>query len=355
MHFGSDNESGASPRVLEALARANDGAESAYGDDAYTRRAVEALKDVFRCDLDAFFVSTGTAANGLALSCLVQPWQSILCHAQAHVLLDESTGPELFTGGARLLPISAGDGKLRPDHLARHFETAGSHPPHNPVAAALSVTQVSENGLVYTPEELAALCGEAHRRGLTVHMDGARFSNAVAALGCAPADISWKAGVDVLCLGASKNGALAAESVIFFKRDLAATFAHRRKRAGHLASKGRFLGAQFLGWLEGGHWLELARRANERAAELGKGLASLSGVRLAWPVQANEVFAVVPKGWAEEMRAAGAVFFDWYPDVLPPGPPLEKGETLVRFVASFSTEASSVQKFISRARGHPIP
>lgn len=239
---------------------------------------------------------------------------------------------------------------MEPRHLARYFETAGDHAPHNPAAGALSVTQASENGLVYAPEELNALCTAAHGRGLSVHMDGARFANAVAALGCAPAEISWKAGVDVLCLGASKGGALGAEAVIFFKKGLSESFVHQRKRSGHLVSKGRFLGAQFAAWLEKGHWLELAGRANGRAAALAKGLAGLSGVRLAWPVQANEVFAVVSRRWAAGLRAAGAEFFDWYPGALPGSETLKAGEVVVRFVTSFATEEAAVERFLAAAR-----
>jgi threonine aldolase len=348
--FGSDNQTGASAPVMEMICKANAGHAFSYGDDEWTARAVETLKEVFQCDLDAFFVSSGTAANSLALSCLAQPWESVLCHSQAHILLDESTAPEFFTGGARLIGISQGEGKLEMKHLDRYFRTAGAHAPHNPLARVLSLTQASENGLVYTPEEIGTLTEEARRRGITVHMDGARFSNAVAALGCAPADIAWKAGVDVLCLGATKNGALAAEAVLFFKRGLAAPFMHRRKRSGHLLSKGRFFGAQFQGWLQGGHWLELAGRANARAARLAGGLSVLPGVRLAWPTQANEVFVVMPRTLADGLRAAGAEFYDWYPEALPVGHSLRDGEIFARLVTSFVTEVETVDAFLSLAR-----
>jgi threonine aldolase len=226
MQFGSDNQTGASARVLDTLALANAGHTPGYGDDRWTGRAVDALKEAFQCDLEAFFVSTGTAANALALSCLVKPWESVLCHAHAHVMLDESTAPEFFAG-ARLVGISRGDGKLSAEHVARYFRTAGTHVPHSPRAGALSIAQATELGLVYTAHELAALTAAAHQQGLTVHMDGARFSNAVAALGCAPADISWKAGVDVLCLGATKNGALAAPSSLFTVESAPATWYRR--------------------------------------------------------------------------------------------------------------------------------
>ena len=246
------------------------------------------------CDLDAFFVATGTAANALALSCMVKPWETILCHDQSHVILDESTAPEFFAGGARVRGISRGDERLEACHLEAYFRSGYVEEPHNSRAAAVSVAQASENGIVHTPAELTALCETAHRHGLHVHMDGARFSNAVASLGCAPADVTWRAGVDVLTLGATKNGALAAEAVIFFRKELAAEFIHRRKRSGHLLSKGRLFGAQFVGWLERGHWLELARHANKKAAELAEGIAAVPGIRVVRPAQANEIFVVMP-------------------------------------------------------------
>ncbi|HEY6572534.1 MAG TPA: low specificity L-threonine aldolase [Candidatus Eisenbacteria bacterium] len=350
MQFGSDNQTGASPRVLETLTRANAGHTHGYGHDEWTERAVAALRELFACDLEAFFVATGTAANALALSSLVKPWETILCHDQAHVILDESTAPEFFGGGSRIRGISRGDGKLEARHLERYFRSGWVEIPHNSRAGAVSVSQASENGLVQTPAELASLCSLAHEHGLKVHMDGARFSNAVASLGCAPADVTWKAGVDVLCLGATKNGALAAESVIFFRPELAEEFIHRRKRAGHLLSKGRLFGAQFAGWLEGGYWLELARHANAQAARLAGGLSSVPGLRIVWPVEANELFVVMPKETAQRLKAAGAEFYEWYLDALPPGSRLEAGETFIRLVTSFATTDAHVDEFCAVAR-----
>jgi threonine aldolase len=350
MHFRSDNQTGASDRVLDALARANRGDTAGYGGDQWTAKAIEYLKETFEHDLEAFFVVTGTAANSLALSCLVQPWQAVLSHAQAHVINDESTAPEFFSGGARLVPIARGAGKMTADHVHEHFRGAGCHPPHNAQAAALSVTQATELGLVYEPEELQSLCEAAHAHGLAVHMDGARFANAVAALGCAPADISWRAGVDTLCLGATKNGALAAEAVLFFMKGLAEQFVHRRKRSGHLLSKGRLFGAQFAGWLQDGHWLELAAHANEQAARLAVELAAIPGVRLAWPVQANELFVIVPSVLAERLREAGAEFYDWDRAALPAGTALGEHETLIRMVTSFATRNRDVERFCGLAK-----
>ena len=223
MYFGSDNQTGASSQVLNMLTEANHDYTHGYGDDRWTHQAIDALKTLFECDLDAYFVATGTAANSLALSCMVQPWESILCHDSAHIILDESTAPEMFTGGARMVPISKGEGKINPVQLNQYVQKTGTDYPHNVRPAALSITQASESGLVYTPTEVAALSVAAKASGLSFHMDGARFANAVASQQCTPAELSWKAGVDVLCLGATKCGALSAEVVIFFNKDLAHT------------------------------------------------------------------------------------------------------------------------------------
>lgn len=355
MNFGSDNQTGASAQVMAALAACNEGHEHSYGGDRWTARAVAALRDTFGCDLAAYFVPTGTAANCLALACLAKPWQTILCHDQSHVLLDELTAPEFFSGGARPIGISRSAGKLEPHHLAEYFARAGGDAPHNAAASALTVTQSSENGLVYAPAEIAALAEAARRHGLRLHVDGARFANAVAALGCQPADISWRAGVDVMSLGATKNGALGAEAVIFFDRTLAAAFEWRRKRAGHLVSKSRFIAAQFVGWLDSGHWLQLAQHANAAARRLAAGLAAVPGVRVVWPAQANEVFAAMPRTVSQALQDAGAEFHEWPASGLPPGTALAAGEVYVRLVASFLTEDRDVDALCAIAAAASAP
>jgi threonine aldolase len=338
MYFGSDNQTGASAQVLDMLTQANNEYTHGYGDDRWTEQAVEALKAVFECDLEAYFVPTGTAANSLALSCMVQPWEGILCHDSAHIILDESTAPELFTGGARMRPISQGEGKISPQHLQDYFQIIGTDYPHNVKAAALSITQASESGLVYTPSEVTALSAAAKDNGLSVHMDGARFANALASLGCTPAELTWKAGVDVLCLGATKCGALCAEVVIFFNKDLAQTFTHRRKRGGHLLSKGRLFGAQMVGWLKDNHWLDLAQHANSQATALAKQITAFDQLKLVWPVHSNELFVIMPKGLVDHLQAAGAEFYDWYVDTLPPNITLGEHEMFSRLVTSFITQ-----------------
>jgi threonine aldolase len=350
MQFGSDNQAGASQRVLDAIAVANAGHVHSYGNDPWTERAVESLRATFEFDLEAFFVSTGTAANSLSLACLVEPWEIILCHDHSHVLNDESTAPEFFSNGARLIGISGRNGKLEPKHLTEYFRLAGTEYPHNSRATALSLTQASENGLVYTPAEISALCSAAHDRNLKVHMDGARFANAVAAMKCAPADLSWRSGVDVLCLGATKNGALSAEVVLCFDKTIAEQFAHRRKRSGHLLSKSRFAGAQMHAWLKDDHWLELARHANKCAAALSEQLSKLPGVHITWPVVANEVFALLPKSMVDRLRAAGAEFYEWPLTGLPPNVNIASSETYVRLVTSFLTTEKEIAEFSAVAR-----
>ena len=352
MHFGSDNQAGASPQVLATVAQANEGYAHSYGDDEWTQRAEQMLRDVFERDLDAFFVATGTAANSLALACLTQPWQCVLCHEHAHIVNDESTAPEFFSGGARLIGISQGDGKLTPEHLQHFFSLASNDIPHSPRPSALSVTQITEDGLVYTAAELSKLCGEAHDKGLKVHMDGARFANAVAALGCAPADVTWKAGVDVLCLGATKNGALAAEVILCFDRTLAQSLMHRRKRAGHLLSKNRFVAAQFVGWFTDGHWLALARRANAAAHRLATALTAIPSIRLAWPAGGNELFVVMPGSLMKYLIENGAVFHQWPVHALPRGMVLAPDEAYVRLVTSFVTSDKDLDLFCELARSH---
>ena len=352
MYFGSDNQTGASSQVLAMLTQANSGYTHGYGDDQWTNQAVEALKTLFECDLEAYFVATGTAANSLALSCMVKPWESVLCHDSAHIILDESTAPELFTGGARMRSISQGEGKMSPKHLQDYLQTIGTDYPHNVRAAALSITQASESGLVYTPEQVSALSRMAKDNGLSVHMDGARFANAVASQQCTPAELSWKAGVDVLCLGATKCGALCAEVVIFFNKELADTFTHRRKRGGHLLSKGRLFGAQMVGWLKDDHWLDLAQHANTQATQLAKKIATFGCLQLVWPVESNELFVIMPKELAEHLQAAGAEFYDWYVDTLPPNITINENEIFARLVTSFITQDAQCEDFCELIRDY---
>jgi threonine aldolase len=297
--FRSDNVAGAPPAILAALAAANRGAESSYGDDAITRRLEARLGALFECDVAVFPVATGSAANALALASLTPGWGAVLCHEAAHIATDECGAPEFFTGGAKLVPLAGQDGKLQAQTVAPHL-ARDSRGVHHVQPAAVSLSQSTEAGTCYAPDEIAAIAEIGRRHGLKLHMDGARFANAVASLGCSPAELTWKAGIDVLTFGLTKNGALSAEAVVFFDPALAENFPYRRKRAGHLFSKMRFVSAQFEAQLTDGLWLELAAHANAMAARLGAGLAGLPGVRLLYPVQANEVFVAM-----SEARIAG--------------------------------------------------
>lgn len=345
--FGSDNQAGASEQVLDAIADAYRSHHDAYGADSITAAAVDALRETFDTDLTACFVSSGTAANMLALSTMVQPWDGVVCHHQAHILLDESTGPSLFTGGASMLPLPDRDLRLDPHRLATMLSRHPNDGPHNVRPRALSITQANECGQIHTVDEVAALAEVARERNLRVHMDGARFANAVAKLDVHPGDVTWRAGVDVLCLGASKNGAVAAEAIVFFDRDLALDVEYRLKRTGHLTSKARLYGAQFLAWLADDHWLDLARTANRHADRLRDELHGLARVRLAWPSESNESFVVLERGLYESLVAAGVSMYEWYPNALPDGELLAEDDVLARLVTSFATTDAHVDDFVA--------
>lgn len=346
MDFASDNASGASAKVMKALADANDGFAPAYGADAATREAEARVSELFERECVAFFLATGTASNALALASLTPPWGAIFCHQDAHVMDDECGAPEFYSAGAKLVALSGAAGKIDP----QSFEAALDAYPRGLVKqvqpAALTISQATESGTLYSIEEIAAFAARAHEATLGVHMDGARFANAVAALGCTPAQMTWRAGVDVLSLGASKNGTMACEAVVFFDADRAHDFAYRRKRAGHTLSKGRFLAAQMNAWLDDDHWLELAGHANACAQRLEAGL-SAAGARIVWPRQVNEIFAIVPRAADHALKAAGARYYEWPARALPAGERPREGEAFIRLVCSFATDPADVDRFVS--------
>ncbi len=306
MRFYSDNTATIAPEILTAIAEANRGVAIAYGDDPWTQRLDPLFSEFFGTAVRAFAVLTGTAANALILATLSPPYGAIFVHEEGHIAVDECGAPSFFTGGAQLMLLGGEHGKVTPAILRAALD---AHPPsvHSVQPAVLSLTQASELGTVYRPDELAALCQLAHARGLTVHMDGARFANAVAFLGCHPADITWRAGVDALSFGATKNGALAAEAAIFFNPQLVRDFELRRKRAGHLLSKSRFVAAQLLTYVESGLWLRNARRANSLAQRIG----TAAGAALLHPVEANEVFLNLGDARKVALRRQGFEFYDW--------------------------------------------
>jgi len=309
MNFGSDNVAGAAPEIVAALEAANRGAAMPYGNDAVTARLDKIFADLFEHPVAIFPVATGSAANALALAALTPPHGAIYCHAEAHIQNDECGAPEFYSGGAKLVPLGGKDGKLVPADLASALESAGIGIVHHVQPASVSISNETELGTLYRPDEVKALADVVHRYGLKLHMDGARFANAIAALGCSPAELSWRAGVDALSFGATKGGALAAEAVIFFDKTLAEGFAYRRKRGAHLFSKMRFVSAQLEAYVKDGLWLKLASHANATAARLAAGLARLPGVELLHPVEANEIFARIPERAIEGAFADGYYFY----------------------------------------------
>lgn len=291
---------------MAAIAAANVGFARGYGDDDWSQRLDERFSALFERAVRVFPVSTGTAANTLALATLVPPYGAILVHEEGHIVRDECGAPEFMTGGARLMLMQGAGAKVTPAAIAALL-AANPTAVHTVQPRALSLTQATELGTLYTPSELRELSGLAHERGLVVHMDGARFANAVATLRCAPAELTWRAGIDVLSFGATKNGALTAEAVVFFDPAKAADFEFRRKRAGHLLSKMRFVSAQLLAYLDNDLWLQLATRANALARQLGEA----AGGSLLHPVEANEVFARLGDKQIAALRAQGFEFYDW--------------------------------------------
>jgi threonine aldolase len=301
------------------------------------------VAEVFETDAVVFPVTTGTAANALSLAQLAPPFGAVYCHETAHIVTDECGAPEFFAGGAKLIGLASADGRIRPEQIEAGVAFATDMGVHHVKPAAVSLTQATEFGTVYSPSDVAAIAATARAAGLALHMDGARFANAVAHLGCSPAQLTWKSGVQVLSYGATKNGALCAEAVVFFDKDLARDFDRRRKQAGHLWSKMRFVSAQLLASFENELWLRNARHANGMATKLSQGMAALRGVRLLQPVQANEIFASLPERMATALESAGFGFYRW------PLCPVNAGEVPVRLVCSYATREVEVDALVQAA------
>jgi threonine aldolase len=327
--FASDNNAGICPEAFAALAAANVGHAPGYGDDDWTRAACDAIRGAFDTDCDVYLVFNGTAANALALTSICRSTDAVICHKMAHVNVDECGAVE-FMSGAKLLTVDTPQCKVTPEAVAA---IAPAHDEHGSRPRALAITQATELGTVYTPAELSALCDLAHARDMKVQMDGARFANAVASLGCTPADVSWKAGVDVLCFGGTKNGLPFGEAIVFFDRALADEFARRRKQGGQLASKMRFLAAPWHAIVTGGVWLRHAAHANAMARRLAAAIERLPGARLIAPVQANGVFVDLPAHAIEAVRTKGWRFYAFV------------GETGVRLMCAWDTSAETVDAF----------
>jgi threonine aldolase len=350
MNFASDNTAGVAPAILDAIVRAGDGYAAGYGSDPVTARVEARLAQVFEHEVAAFLVPTGTAANALALAHVAPPWGAVLCHAESHIAVDECGAPEFFGGGLKLIGLAGEGGKIAPETLEGALARGPWGGPHHVTAAALSLSQATEAGTIYRQQEIVRLADIAHARGLAVHMDGARFANALVRTNATPAELTWKAGVDVLSLGATKGGALAAEAVIFFDPARAGGMPERRKRGGHLVSKHRFLAAQLEAYLAGDLWLELARHANRMADRLAERLAA-AGIVPVWPVEANEVFVPLSAQADRRLKAAGASYYPWSSNSLPASLAIGADAIVVRLVTSFSTTEADVDRFAALARG----
>jgi len=328
MRFFSDNAAPAHPKVLEAIAEANR-LDTAYDGDAWSARLDGAFSELFGTDVRAFWVTTGTAANCLALAALCPPYRAILCHKDAHIEVDEAGAPGFFTGGAKLIHLEGEGAKVTPDAISAACGRIRDDV-HQVQPAAISITNATEYGLVYRAAEVAAIGRLAKERGLALHMDGARLANALVSTGGSLADMTWRAGVDALSFGFVKNGGLNAEALILFRTELADEIAVRRKRAGHLLSKGRYLAAQLLAMLDGDLWLENARAANGSAQALAKAAPD----RLVYPVEANELFLKVTDEEAKRLRGLGFDFYDWGP-----------GE--IRLVTSWDQQGEALDRLAS--------
>lgn len=342
MNFASDNGSGVHPAVMAALMAANEGSVPSYGADALTARAETLLREVLAApQAEIALVATGTAANALALSLYAPGWGKVFCHEAAHIQSSETGAPEFFTGGAKLCLVPGADGRMTPDALQAVLDLHGRDSVHSGVRSILSLTNATEAGTVYSADQTGALAALAHAHGMAVHVDGARFGNAVAAQNCAPGDLL--SGVDVLSFGGTKNGAMGVEAVVILDPVRAGEIAYRRKRAGHLFSKHRFLAAQIVALLQDGLWLELAAHANAMAKTLGDGLAKLGYTPNQIP-ESNQVFVTLPRPVHGRLKAAGASFHPWPHDAI------SATNASIRLVTSWATRDEDVTRFLDLVR-----
>ncbi len=334
--FASDNTAAICAEAFAALQNANAEEVASYGEDAWTRELCELTREIFETDCDVYLVLNGTAANSLALAQLCRPFHSVICHEHAHIETDECGAPEFFSGGSKLLATRGANGKL--DLAEVSAAIARQRDLHSPKPRVISVTQATELGTVYTPDELRRIAAFAREREMFVHMDGARFANAVVSLGCAPRKISWEAGVDVLCFGGTKNGIAAGELVVFFRRELAREFDYRAKQAGQLASKMRFFAAPWVGLLRDGAWLRNAKHANECAAHLSQKLSAIAGLEPVFPVDASGLFLRMPGALVQALHRRGWHFYKFLePDVY-------------RLMCSWSVTNEDIEQFIRDVR-----
>ncbi|MBO6726833.1 MAG: low specificity L-threonine aldolase [Rhizobiaceae bacterium] len=344
MNFASDNWAGAHPKIAEALSAQSQGHAPAYGASPLDARVEERLCDIFERKVAVFFVATGTAANSLSFATVARPGGVVFAHAESHVIADECGAPEFLSGGGRLCPVDGALGRMEPDALDAAIHR---YPPefiHAGQPMAVSLTQATEVGTTYSLDQISEISAICRRHSIPLHMDGARFANALAALGCTPAEMTWKSGVDLLSFGGTKNGCWCAEAVIVLNPELGADMHFLRKRAAQLFSKSRFIAAQFDAYLADDLWLQTAAHANSMAANLANHAEQASALRLGWTPDANEVFMIMPKATQQKLSDAGAVFYPWHPPKSLEGK-IGKDEVLTRFVTSFATTEAEVDRF----------
>ena len=341
MDFSSDNSWSASPEILAAMAEANAASAPSYGGDEWTKRLIARMSDIFEREVAVFPVATGTAANALSIATLCPSHGAVFCYENSHIAYDECGAPEFYSGGAKLIGLGSDDGKITPAKIEEGLSWFRAGDVHQAKPSLVSITEATELGTVYTPGEIAAIAACARPHGMKLHMDGARFANALARLGCAPAEMTWKAGVDALSFGATKNGGLNADAVVLFDAAAAQDFAFRRMKGGHLMSKMRFAAAQLLAYLENDLWLRNARRANRLAARMADSLSRIPGIAIGPPAEANAVFAYFPDALIKRLRDAGARFHPWEPG--------KDGRTLMRLVLSPATPEEDVERFLEAA------
>lgn len=349
MNFASDNTGPVHPDIMAALATANAGYAMPYGGDPITTQAVEKIRGIFEApDAAVHFVSTGTAANSILLSCLTQPWETVFCHRHAHINEDECNAPELFMGGAKLTLIDGADAKFDAHALRSAIEGEETRGVHGPQRGPVSITQATEKGAIYNLDEIQAITKTAAEFGLKTHMDGARFANALVSLGCSPAEMTWKSGVDAVSFGGTKNGCMAVEAMVIFDPKKSWEMELRRKRAAQLFSKHRYLSAQMNGYLADDLWLDLARASNAAARELADGLTQIDGVEILHPVQANIIFARWPRHLHQKLIAAGANYY-----VMAGDPDHGPADELLpaRLVCDWSGGSAPVNQFLSLMQG----
>ena len=332
--FASDNVAGACPEVLDAISKANEGDSTPYGNDQISTELQNKFSEIFEKDVIVFPIASGTAANALALATMTPSFGNVYCHKLSHINTDECGAPEFYTGGGKLITLNGINGKITAKELDEAI--TGKGVVHHTQPSSVSITQVCETGEVYQLDEIKKISEVAHKHNLNMHMDGARFANALTSLNCSPAEMTWKSGIDVLSFGATKNGCIAAEAIIFFKKDLVGNIAFLMKRAGHLLSKMRFVSAQLDAYISNDVWLKNAKHANEMGKKLSEGLAKHNSIEIAYPTEANEVFAKLPRDIIDRLNSEGYIINED-----------ELDGKAVRFVAAWNTQASDVESFLN--------